>query len=134
MGPPRLRPGGGGVAGALDRPLSQAGPATPSGAYVGLRSVAAHHPLTVEYRADLGDRLLHHPDPVRAVPIVERQHGIAELLIEVRSVGGSDTPVGPNGPPGHAFVPTLEPPSVERAEVQHAVEGGLHAAGPGGFE
>src|SRR5262245_6233858 len=97
---------------------------------ISFRCITPHHSLAVEYRTDLTDGLLHHPNPTRAIRVIEGQDGVFELIIEVRgvSVGIRGVLVVSNCPPGHAFVPTLDPPPVEDTQVQHAIESSLHAA------
>src|SRR5262249_55619867 len=68
--------------------------------------------------------------------VIEGQDGIFELVVEVRgvSVGIRGIFVVSNCPPGHAFVPTLDPPPIEDTQVQHAIESSLHAARSRRFE
>src|SRR5262249_58912449 len=62
------------------------GAADASGSNVRLGGVATHHSLAVEDGADLGDRLLHHPDPAGAVIVIKGKHGVPELLVKIRGV------------------------------------------------
>src|SRR5262249_6789059 len=81
---------------------------------ISLCCVTSHHSLAVEHGTDLTDGLLHHPNPARAIRVIEGQDGVFELVIEVRgvSVGIGGIFVVSNCPPGHAFIPTLDPPPI----------------------
>src|SRR5262249_45605475 len=81
---------------------------------ISLRCVTSHHSLAVENGTDLTDGLLHHPNPARVIRVIEGQDGVFELVIEVRgvSVGIRGIFVVSNRPPGHTFVPTLDPPPI----------------------
>src|ERR1700737_626832 len=88
---------------------------------IGFRRITPHHSLAVEHGADLADGLLHHPYPARAIRVIERQDDVFELAIEV---GGMSSRVrvifvAADRPSGHAFLPALDPPAVEHAQIQH---------------
>src|SRR3984893_16002676 len=100
---------------------------------IGSRRITPHHSLAVEHGADLADSLLHHPYPARAIRVIERQDDAFELAI---AGGGMSSRVcvlfgAAHTPSGHPFLPALDPPSVEHAQIQHAVERGFHPARPG---
>ena len=52
-------------------------------AQVSLGRVAAHHALGVEVAGHFRDCLPHHPDPALSIMMVQRQHHILELVVEI---------------------------------------------------
>ena len=52
-------------------------------AQVSLGRVAAHHALGVEVAGHFRDCLPHHPDPALSILMVQRQHDILELVVEI---------------------------------------------------
>src|SRR5438552_13939510 len=104
-------------------------------AQIGFGGVTAHHAVAVEVVGDLGNGLLHHPDPRGSIVMVERQNGGFELFVQRIPFASrvSGTAVRTDPPAGHVIHTSFEPPTVQDAEIEKAIEGCLHSAGPRSF-
>src|SRR4051812_9130293 len=102
---------------------------------ISLGSVAAHHALAVEARADAGDGLLHHPHPASVILIPQGQDRALEFGVELRGMLSTwGEYVAADCPTSDALLAGLRPPAVEDAEIQDPVQRRLHAAGAGGLQ
>ncbi len=118
----------------------------PRGRPVHLRHVLLDHAARREARHVRAHRLAHDGDPAArqaaaaTIAIVERRHDLVlEQLVERVGVGGVGRGVIVGigvafDQPAVAAVEAFRPPAVADAQVRHAVERRLHAAGAAGFE
>ncbi len=101
------------------------------------------HPVRVEEGGDGPHRLLGHPDPSFRIPlpvplIIKRGNLVLQKVVErfrvvpVLDQGVLMVPLPPDHPAVSRLVP-LAPPSIQNAQVDPAVEGRLHPAGPAGL-
>ena len=99
-----------------------------------------HHAAAIEVRADVGERLLDAAHPLaRRLLAALVEHG-DDFVFEQRVDGAGVQPVlivgvglaFADGPAAGRLVGFVEP-AVQNAQVEHAVDGGLHAAGAAGL-
>lgn len=103
---------------------------------VRLRNVVAHHALSMEERAIYCDGEAHHVDVASPVAVEEGNDDLAQLSVQRVSVAVATpghTGGQPDRPARDSLDAVLQLPSVENAQRGHPVQGGLHAACPGGF-
>src|SRR6516164_9866944 len=92
--------------------------------------VAPHHALAIEVISDVADRLLHHTAPPGRVIVVERKDRALQLVVKgssVRLIRGSIVVLA-DRPACHPLDARFDPPAVEDAKIEHAVERCFHPA------